>query len=1572
MAAEINAQNIVVGLDTSGVDTGVEKVKQSLNTLGGTAQKAGAALDGLGDETEKGFNKAEVVIKATARQIKAFESQSSSAIISMKAMGDEVERTRLKAIDKGIPQNIYEPILANMSAARAAAADLAAQSAASGKSIATDLTPRLNEMGMTAKGTAAALRNVPAQLTDIVVGLQGGQAPLTVLLQQGGQLKDMFGGVGNAAKVLGGYLFSLVNPYTVVLAAAAGLAYAYSKGAAESKAYNKALIETGGVAGVTAARLADMSTAVSNTANVTVGAAAEALVALASSGNIISSQFERVAAVAVSAQKATGAAVADTVKQFEELGKNPLSASTKLNESVNFLTLSVYEQIKALESQGRTLEAGVVAQNAFAEVMEKRTPKLLENIGSIEAAWNIVTQAVKGAGSALASIGRDTTLSDQAQTLREQIKQLEAVSAVGGLSAGGGFKLAALKAELLVIEAQVAATERVAGAAAAAVAERLRGQSAAISAAERIATITERAATKQEQLSKALKEYRQDLEKIRAADATSALLNPATIARNEQNIRDQFAGPKVKPGDPFSADREAAKSWAKFYSEFSTLAANAEAKVEGLNKAQAKLVEYLQSPAYANMAEPARQLALQQAYAAIETEQLRDALKASTKEHDAYINSLKTSGNAVAGKLKSMRDEVNAYDVSIEKNISLAEAIDVVAMARLQDQLAIEMSYGDTKAVEVIQQEIDARKELLGLLNSQEARKANIKASNDAVAEWKKTANEIERALSDSLMRAFEGGATFAQAMGDTITNMFKTMVLRPIVSAVVTTTAGAFGLSSTAAAAAVGKSGGTGALTDTLGIAGTVGQIFTTITNGFAAFGATVGNSINQFGGTLYNLGAEQIGGAMIEGSAAMGTAAAGLTAAAAGVAIGSLIAGNKVVLGMDGTTTAAIGTAIGFAVAGPLGAVIGGALGGLTNRAFGMGPKNITGSGISGNFGASGATDLQTYQNFTQKGGFFRSNKSGTDSAELDGGTSTAINSAVTAASNSVRAYAAIIGMSAEAVNGFTQAINISLLGLSAEDAQRAIIKSVTDFTDAMATAAYGASLKAFQMAGETIAATLVRLGTDLSTVNQTFSTMGSTLVAASIAGADAASKLVTIMGGAEAFTKNVSTYYEAFYTESERVGNATRQLTGAFNAMGIALPGTRDAFRDIVDSQDLMTDSGRAAYAVLIALAPAFNEIATATDNLAKTARDSAVALADAAAATAQAAVTSAMAAVGRAVSAERDTISKVYEVQAASVQSSLDAVGASVGNLQSLASKLKSTLDGMRIAGSDSSSRINAQADISAALAQARAGGSLPLDGQLDNALRTVAQPSEQLFSSFEEYAKDFYKTANDISLLQEMTSGALNADQIMQRLLNDQLALLKRNQDESMARLDGVLEAAQLQIDAVNGVNTSVLSVAAAVANLSLAVNALASAQAAAKAASAVSSTAAVTAVQNVRVTPASASISYDDFNRKFAAFSAIPKFAVGTNSVPYDMTAQIHKGERIIPAADNTELMARLNSPRATNDALIGEIRALREEVRGLRAEAQATASHTNKTARLLDRAMPTGTAIATTSESAE
>lgn len=278
--------------------------------------------------------------------------------------------------------------------------------------------------GMSTKAYTSALRGVPAQFTDIAVSLQGGMNPFTVLLQQGGQLKDMFGGVGPAARALGGYIVGLVNPYTVLTAAVAGVGIAYYKGSQETEEFRKALVLTGNAAGTNAGAMSDLAKQISTTIG-TTGAAAEVLALVASGGKIAGDSFGTVAAAALQMRDATGRAVEETVAEFVKIGKDPVAAARELNDQYNFLTASTYAQIQALKDQGDTVGAAKLLTDAYAQTIDTRAKEITENLGWIEKAWRGVWGAAKGAGDAALSFGRNAGLSDQLNEARRQLADLE-------------------------------------------------------------------------------------------------------------------------------------------------------------------------------------------------------------------------------------------------------------------------------------------------------------------------------------------------------------------------------------------------------------------------------------------------------------------------------------------------------------------------------------------------------------------------------------------------------------------------------------------------------------------------------------------------------------------------------------------------------------------------------------------------------------------------------------------------------------------------------------------------------------------------------------------------------------------------------------------------------------------------------------------------------------------------------------------------------------------------------------------------------------------------------------------
>ncbi|QQO49742.1 phage tail length tape measure family protein [Raoultella ornithinolytica] len=123
---------------------------------------------------------------------------------------------------------------------------------------------QLGKTGQSAAQTANAMRMIPAQMTDIVVGLSTGQSPFMVLMQQGGQLKDMFGGIGPAIKGVGTYVMGLVNPYSVAAAAVGLLTYAVYQNRQEIEAATKIATSSLGANGDAAERLALNMVAISD------------------------------------------------------------------------------------------------------------------------------------------------------------------------------------------------------------------------------------------------------------------------------------------------------------------------------------------------------------------------------------------------------------------------------------------------------------------------------------------------------------------------------------------------------------------------------------------------------------------------------------------------------------------------------------------------------------------------------------------------------------------------------------------------------------------------------------------------------------------------------------------------------------------------------------------------------------------------------------------------------------------------------------------------------------------------------------------------------------------------------------------------------------------------------------------------------------------------------------------------------------------------------------------------------------------------------------------------------------
>lgn len=391
--------------NTAGFERGMTQAERALASATREAKKQGDALDRLVGQIDP-------TVAAYSRL-------------------DKMEQQLKAHRDAGrLPTEDYNAYLAKLNETRKAVEQTGT---AIGKN-----AKQLDANGLSAKQLAANLRGVPAQFTDIAVSLQSGQNPLTVFLQQGGQLKDMFGGIGPAAKALGGYVLGLVNPFTVAAAAAAVLALAYKQGSDETTAFTKALILNGNAAGTNADALASQAQSVSQSVG-TVGAAARVLAQLAASGKIPASSFDTIAIAALKMEEATGKAAEETVKDFEKLAKDPVKYSKELNDSLNYLTTSTYAQIEALQRQGDAQGAANLAESAYAEALTARADKIQDNLGYVEEGWLLVKNAAKDAWDAFLDIGREGTLEQKLKVLNDRLQEIANADAINNSRGSGGF-----------------------------------------------------------------------------------------------------------------------------------------------------------------------------------------------------------------------------------------------------------------------------------------------------------------------------------------------------------------------------------------------------------------------------------------------------------------------------------------------------------------------------------------------------------------------------------------------------------------------------------------------------------------------------------------------------------------------------------------------------------------------------------------------------------------------------------------------------------------------------------------------------------------------------------------------------------------------------------------------------------------------------------------------------------------------------------------------------------------------------------------------------------------------------
>ncbi|EKQ0717735.1 phage tail length tape measure family protein, partial [Escherichia coli] len=257
----------------------------------------------------------------------------------------------------------------------------------------------------------AAMRTLPAQFTDIATQLAGGQNPWLILLQQGGQVKDSFGGMIPMLRGLAGAITLPMVGVTSLAVATGALAYAWYQGDSTLSAFNKTLVLSGNQSGLTADRMLTLSRA-GQAAGLTFNQASESLAALVNAGVRGGEQFDAINQSVARFASASGVEVDKVAEAFGKLTTDPTSGLMAMARQFRNVTAEQIAYVAQLQRSGDEAGALQAANDIATKGFDEQTRRLKENMGTLETWADKTGKAFKSMWDAILDIGRPESSAD--------------------------------------------------------------------------------------------------------------------------------------------------------------------------------------------------------------------------------------------------------------------------------------------------------------------------------------------------------------------------------------------------------------------------------------------------------------------------------------------------------------------------------------------------------------------------------------------------------------------------------------------------------------------------------------------------------------------------------------------------------------------------------------------------------------------------------------------------------------------------------------------------------------------------------------------------------------------------------------------------------------------------------------------------------------------------------------------------------------------------------------------------------------------------------------------------------
>nr|WP_296020828.1 phage tail length tape measure family protein [uncultured Acidovorax sp.] len=731
----------------------------------------------------------------------------------------------------------------------------------------------LRETVADAEGGAQRVTRAAGEITEAIADAAQGQANVASL-------------AARSAGVLG---------VAATAAVAAGLAVGvvYHQAGKEVEAFHRNVVLTGNAAGVTAEQLQDMARRMDGVAG-TQSQAAATLAQMTGTAQVVRQNLELVSTAAVEMERASVQSISESVKIFTDLGKDPVAASVRLNESLNYLTAATYDQIKAAQDLGDKERAASVAQSAYAEEMRSRAAQVTQNLGLLERSWRKVRDIAAEAWDAMLNVGRADTSEDKLAQTRARISELQAKLANGGGfgdTAGGAAvgrpnagAQRRMEAELQALQAQEAALQGVAYA------------SKAAADAERERAENNRLYMEWDQQGDAFKQKADKQREERAkAEAEGQRLVLAGLI-TEAQLRERLAAIDKKYEDKGAA-RSAASAITKEQSAYQGLMASIQAKVKAGEAELAQSGAVMESQRAliqldADLAQGKVKLTAEHekaVRAAIEelgsVERRKVALAAAQRVDEERVQIQQELSAAYVAESKAREQARQAVTAYVTQTSQAAKAVEyeisLMGLSRTAREAALEQYRIELDLKERIAQ-VDSNTAFDEAQREGERARLRVAAAQAVetagqrvmLDEWKQTVDQYDQVFQRGFVDMMNAGKDGWKSFTSSLVTTFKTTVAdqlykafaQPFVVRIVGSLLGITGLSGAGGVAQAGSS--------LLSSVGSIGSGYSMLAGLGGAFGGGVAGG---FGGLMGSLGLSSagstLGGALSAGSIAMGS---------------------------------------------------------------------------------------------------------------------------------------------------------------------------------------------------------------------------------------------------------------------------------------------------------------------------------------------------------------------------------------------------------------------------------------------------------------------------------------------------------------------------------------------------------------------------------------------------------------------------------------------------------------------------------------------------------------------------